>query len=704
MLLAVTLTISLLTGFGISQNVNAQRSSGAASGNGTDTYAITGARIVTLAGEVIPRGTIVVRNGLIAAVGANTPAPADARQIDGTGLTVYPGLIDALTSIGVGAAPAQTGGATSPAPGVINIVAAQSTGFSSPNSTQPPGLQPEILAADFVRIGGEAFDQARNAGITAALTAPREGIFIGRSAFISLAGETPQSIVVRSPVALHVGFTPLRTGEYPASLLGVHAAIRQSLFDARRYREANEVYARNPRGLRRPEQDKSLEALQPVLRGELPVVMNANTEREITRALDLAQEFSLRAIIAGGAESFRVAERLKRQNVPVLLSLNFPRRTTAPAADADPEPLRLLRNRAQAPKTAADLQRAGVSFAFQSGALTNMSDFLTNAAKSVENGLPADEALRAMTVRPAELFGVADRLGTIETGKIANLTVTRGDIFARDRQITHVFIDGRPVDLKPVTSTVSPASGASGTYRLLLKIGELPETSITLSLREESGNLGGAISGELGSGTISNASLSATGELRFNVPVTFQGQTSDAVFSGTLSGNQMRGNVQIPNRDDGTFTGSRTGAPPTPNGGNPGTTPATTPGTTTPGTTQPSQTPATPPSAQSTTSIDLTGTWSVTVDAGGQQIPATLQLQQQGATLTGSIQSQLGGGEISGGSVNAEGFSFSTVVTISGRTIDLEFRGTANGNRISGSVTTPQGPANFTGTRPGRSE
>lgn len=532
------------------------------------TYAITNARIVPVVGSIIERGTVVVRDGLIAAVGANTTAPADARIIDATGLTVYPGLIDAHTTLGI---PAPTPTPT-PAPGTGGPFAAFLTrtaapSATSPNSTQPPGLQPEILASDIIRPGGEQIEAARNAGLTAALTAPRGLIFVGQSAFINLAGDTPQQMNVRSPVALHMGFTPLGSGTYPASTLGVFSAIRQLLLDARRYREANAAYEKNPRGQRRPEQDKSLAALQPALSREMPVVMLADREREIIRALDLAQEFNLRAIIAGGTESWKVAERLRAANVPVLLSLNFPRRTTAQVADADPEPMRTLRDRADAPKVAARLAQAGILFAFQSGAMSNMADYLSNATRAVEHGLARDEALRAMTLRPAELFGVADRLGSIEVGKIANLTITRGDLFDKNRRITHVFIDGRPVDLKPSTTAAAPAGALnlSGTWNLRVNTGGAgdPEVAITLLLQQQGERLTGSIQGALGSNPIANATLGASGELRFSVPVTLEGQTTEINFAGTVTGNEMRGTVEAVGRGTGSFTGTRSGESPT---------------------------------------------------------------------------------------------------------------------------------------------
>jgi imidazolonepropionase-like amidohydrolase len=571
--LAVVVLIALAATSSVPRVARAQRSA-------IDTYAITGARIVTVSGAEIPRGTIVIRNGLIAAVGAGVAAPSDARVIDGTGLSIYPGLIDANTNLGMPAAPQPPRPATGGAGGVAALLAAQAQAtpaFSSPNSSQPVGLQPEILASDVVRPGGEQIEAARNAGLTAALTAPREGIFMGQSAVINLAGETSQAMIVRSPVALHVGFTPLRTGTYPGSLLGVYAAVRQMLLDAGRYREANAVYEKNPRGIRRPDQDKSLAALLPVLSRQMPVVMYADRQRDIERALDLAQEFNLRLIIAGGAESWRVAERLAAAKVPVLLSLNYPRRTTAETPEADPDPVRVLRERVDAPKTAGRLAAAGVRFAFQSGGLSNMADYLGNVSKSLDNGLARDEAVRALTLRAAEILGVEDRLGTIEVGKIANLTVTRGDLLARERSITHVFIDGRPVDLKPASAT-PPAGGgarslASGTWTLRVQLEGQPERSVTLTLQQETERLSGSIQGDFGSAQIANASVGASGDIRFTAPITTGTQTTEANFAGTISGNEMRGTVSTVGSGSGTFNGTRAGG----GGGATTTTPAATP-------------------------------------------------------------------------------------------------------------------------------
>ena len=441
----------------------------AAQRNAPSTYAITNAKLVPVSAPVIDRGTIVMRDGLIVALGANVAVPADARVIDGTGLTVYPGLFDAFGSIGlVGAAPAGGGrGAGGGGAAALAALAAPATpgrGGNGSTADQPRGVEPELSAAEQVRLDEDALDGPRSAGIASALTAPSAGIFHGQSALINLGGASAAAMIVRPNVAQHIGFSSGRGfgggGGYPGSLMGVFAVLRQEMLDAQRYRDLKAAYAKNAKNLQRVEFDPSLESLLPALAGQQPVVMIANQQREIERALDLAKEFGLRVMIAGGAEAHLVASRLKAENVPVLLSINFPRRTAAPAADADadPEPLRVLRERVDAPKTAARLAAAGVRFAFQSGGLTTWSEFDANIQRAVEAGLAADQAIKALTWQPAELFGVSDRLGSLEVGKIANLTVTKGDLTDKAARINQLFVDGRPIALHPAT----PAAGAGG--------------------------------------------------------------------------------------------------------------------------------------------------------------------------------------------------------------------------------------------------
>ncbi len=512
-----------------------------AQGTAVNAYAITNARIVPVSGAVIEKGTVVIRDGLIAAVGANAKAPADARVFDGTGLTVYPGLVDALTTLGQPAPAQQRGGPTAgnaPAP-------------AAP-PTQVPGMTPEILVADTLQPGG--WDSARNAGLATVLSAPREGILMGQSALINLAGDNVPALLVRAPVALHVGFNTARGGVYPGSLMGVMAAFRQIMLDAQTWREANALYEKNPRGLRRPAPDKALIALQPALAGTLPVVFHVNNAQDIRRALSLAQEFKLNAMIAGGLESAQVIRELKAQNVPVLLSVNFPKRTTANSPEADPEPLESLRLRAEAPKTAGRLAAAGVRFAFQTGG-GNATDYLANVAQTIANGLNADEALRALTLRPAELFDVADRLGSIEKGKIANLTVMRGDLFDPKARLAHLFIDGQPIDIKVVAPNDkkpgdAPKPAAAdvnivGAWTININAGGDALPPGTLTFKRDGDMLTGTLQMVFGTSELRDVKVEGD-KVTFNTTVDFQGQRLDIVASGTINGNNMQGTMATP--------------------------------------------------------------------------------------------------------------------------------------------------------------
>jgi hypothetical protein len=252
---------------------------------------------------------------------------------------------------------------------------------------------------------------------------------------------------------------------------------------------------------------------------------------------------------------------LAKQNVPVLLSLNLPRRTTAAMPEADPEPLRTLRERVAAQQTAGKLAKAGVRFAFQSGSLANMSDLMANANRVIENGLSPADAVRAFTIWPAEILGVSNQLGSIEAGKIANLTVIRGDLFDRNSRLAHVFIDGRPVDLRPPT-TPERGSGRgtlNGSWTLTVNLGQ-GERPATLTLQQEGDRVTGSIAGSFGAGEISNATTTAD-EVRFTVPLQIEGQTKEATFTGTLSGNEIRGTVTVVGAAPGTFTATRPARP-----------------------------------------------------------------------------------------------------------------------------------------------
>ncbi len=529
---------------------------------GPNVYAIRGAQIVTGTGRTLSRGTVVFRDGLITDVGDNAKIPADARVIDGTGLIVYPGLIDGFTSLALPAPARSAGGG----PGGVAVVVAQQAAQPSQSLGDPT-----ILAADLVRPDGAGLEDARNAGLTAALTSPRQGIFAGQSALINLAGADASKLVLRTPVALTVQFTTTSgfLGEFPNSLMGTVSFIRQSFYDAQHYRDELDRFNRVKRGVPRPEYDRKLAALQPALRGSLPVLFIANSEGDIRRALMISDEFKLKPIIAGASFSYRVADMLKSRNVPVILSVDFPKRPADQPADV-PDSLRVLRQRAEIPAGAAQLERAGVKFAFMSGSL-RPQEFLGNVQRAVERGLPKEAAIRALTKNAAEIFDVDDQLGTIETGKIANLVVTSGDLLARETRVRHVFIDGREIDLRrpepsagaaqgrpgaqpgaqPAASAVDP----TGEWSLVVTTPQ-GDQNVTLNLRREGQQIVGTLAGPMGTYPVRNVQVAGS-ELRFSVSIQISSDTIDASVTGNIEGNSMRGVFTLPALGSFNFTGTK---------------------------------------------------------------------------------------------------------------------------------------------------
>ena len=386
-----------------------------------DVYAITGARIVTVAGPPIEKGTVVLRDGVIEAVGA-VPVPPDARVIDATGLTLTPGLIDGFGGIGL------------PAPAPRSREAAP-----SPSPSPAPSLTPEAMALDRIRPADVA--KARDRGITTALVIAKDGVLPGRSVLINLGGDKPEDMVLRQPESLHVHMATL-TRRYPASLMGTVALVRQALYDSSRYREEWAAYERAPLGKKRPRYDPQLAAWREVATGQMRLVVTASRENDIRRALALADEFKIKVAVAGAPQAFRLAELIKARKLPLLVSVNFDPPGAVEAffgfGGTDEEQQR--KEIEDATRNPAALEKAGVPFALVSG---HAPDFLAGVRKAIEAGLSRETALRALTLRAAEMLGIADRAGGLEPGKMANLVAWSGEPLTKEAKAKMVFVDGK---------------------------------------------------------------------------------------------------------------------------------------------------------------------------------------------------------------------------------------------------------------------
>lgn len=418
--------------------------------------AIRNARIVPVSGPAIESGTIVMANGLIKAVGARVEVPAEAVVIDGTGLTVYPGLIDAFTDVGLQPA----GGPGAPGGGGPGQGAPRPTARPIRGPEDRPGTTPWIQAADEFRADDRKIETWRNGGITTVVTAPRGGIFPGQAAVVNLSGERREDVIVRSAVAVPLVLTPPGGGQtFPGSLMGVYAYVRQVFLDTRHLADLTRRYQENPRGRTRPDHDRAVQALHTALEARTPFLLPAISTPQIERVIEFGRELELPSVIVYGAhEGFAAAPQLARARVPVLVSAHWPEAPKEADPDAE-EDLRTLELRDKAPSTPAALAQQKVPFAFYSDGLAGPAEFLAAVRKSVKAGLSADAALRALTLDAAQLFGVQDRLGSLDAGKIANLVVTRGDLLGDKPTIAHVFVDGRRFDVPP---DAAPAGGPGG--------------------------------------------------------------------------------------------------------------------------------------------------------------------------------------------------------------------------------------------------
>lgn len=429
--------------------------------------AIRNAKIVTVSGATIAKGTVVLRKGLIESVGENAQVPADAWVVDGEGLTVYPGLIDPLSTVGIpGAAPAAAAAGTGRGGGGRNqaqanpLAALAATAAAQPRSNGPqdrPQTTSWAVAADEISATDRRIETVRGAGITTAVTFPTRGIFAGQGSIIDLAtAEKPGELVVESPVGQYIsigrgGFGGGGGGGFPGSLMGIIAYVRQIYIDADYYKMQKEAYAKNPRGMERPQYDRALEGVLDSKRILLP----ANREVEIDRIIRLAADLKQPTIIYGAREAYRpdAIALLKKAGLPVLVSMKWPAPPAGPDAHLEEESMRQLETYDLAPRVPAELQKAGIKFALYSDGIDTPRDLQRAVKKAMDAGLTREQALRALTLTPAEIYGVSDRLGSIEKGKIANLVLTRGDIFENNTKVEMVFVDGKKY---------APAADAAG--------------------------------------------------------------------------------------------------------------------------------------------------------------------------------------------------------------------------------------------------
>lgn len=397
------------------------------------TVVLKGGKLLTVTHGTIENGVVVMQNGKIAAVGGpGTAIPAGARIVDVTGMTVYPGLIDAETHLGLTEIGAE----------------AMTNDLVEPSDE----IMPHMHVYDAFHAETELIPVTRLNGITNAIVAPSQGDSLpGQDSFIQLAGRNRDEMILARDVALPMNVSGDQrrrgaggpgeggiSGRFPSTRMGVVAQLRQAFLDAQDYASRMNAPASGEKGAnaRPPKRDLKLEALLPYLQGKKPVVLSARQADEVLTAVELAREFNLHIILNHVDKADNVVDQIASYHVPVIVGPIY----TFPGDEERYDAVYRI---------PAELAKRGVKIAFATYSDDhNARNLPYQAGYAVAFGLPYDDALKAITINPAEMFGVADQLGSLDVGKTANVVVANGDPLDVRTDVKHVFIQGREIPLE----------------------------------------------------------------------------------------------------------------------------------------------------------------------------------------------------------------------------------------------------------------
>ncbi len=528
-------------------------------------YVLEGVTVVQVNGRRIEGATVVVRNGLIEAIGKGIEAPPDAQVLEGDSLFVYPGIVDA------------EGKAAFKFP-EVETKQNEIRSWNPPRTAQ--SFLPHLSVADYLTAKPADLKDQRKKGVVAAAVHPSGRLMPGRGAALLFrtTGDVPEDLILNPQLGPVMTLRGAR-GVYPSTLFAVLAFYRQQFENARHLSLMEAAYRKDPRGMTMPRWDPDLQVLEDVLSGRSRVFFQADLARDIQRVIRLSKEYGFQPVIVGGDEAWKVADELKAAAVPVLVSLDFPKpQRWKPKKKGDGKKAEAEEEKPQEPeeldaaalrekerieniyRNAGRLAQAGVEFALTSGG--GKADILEGARKAIEYGLDPDRALQAITETPARVIG-APQLARIDKGMPATFIVTSGRLFDEDTKVAYTFVEGgleKGAKARKKTGNGEAAQvDVSGTWEVEVE-SEGGSFSLKLVVTQEGNGFKGSVDTEFGSGSVKDGNVSGK-SITFVVSMGAGGQTFEINFTGTVEGDQASGSGDS---EQGSFswTAHRTGGGP----------------------------------------------------------------------------------------------------------------------------------------------
>ncbi|MHB1050668.1 MAG: amidohydrolase family protein [Bacteroidota bacterium] len=499
-------------------------------------HALTNLTIVVAPGKRIEKGTVVIRDGIIQSAGATVSVPADARVWDCSGLTAYAGMIDLFSDYGQPKPrPAQPGQQSAP----------QSESPRGPNHWNA-NIRSDFSALENFLPEKEKAEKLRAAGFTALLSVPVQGLIKGSSVLVNAGEGAASDLVISQNVFSHAALQPSGTlDEYPNSLMGRIALLRQTFIDAQWYANAQKIYSKN-KNQQRPEENKSLAQLENVVNGSQRMMFETTDEWNALRASAVAREFNIKPLFLGSGYEYRRLNEIKAINAPFIIPVNFPDppdvNTPEVAMNAGYEELRHWDFASENP---ARMKKAGVVFALTAYQLKDPDQFRAMVKTAIDCGLKADDALAAVTTIPASIVGMEKQLGTIEPGKIANIILTDGNLFSGTSKIRETWIDGVRYKVQSL-----PETDIRGTWSFTAP-GKIDSAMVEISGSTDKP------SAQLQHGTkkVKFGALTVAQKLvNFSVAGDSIGMPGVIRFSGTISEKSMSGIVEYPDGSSGKWS------------------------------------------------------------------------------------------------------------------------------------------------------